>query len=66
MGPEEEAIARAMTLFDAGAEQVYLAVTDDRILVGAEPPDRPGVVVTARTIHEVRRFVRDNKPDGKR
>jgi hypothetical protein len=62
---EDEAIEEALALFEAGAEVVYLAVTDDRILVGKEQPDRPGVVVTARSIHEVRRFLRDLKPDRK-
>jgi 2-methylisocitrate lyase-like PEP mutase family enzyme len=64
MSDEEEAIERAKSLFAAGAEVIYLAVEDqDHILVRTEPPNRPGVVVAARSISEIRRFLRDLKPN---
>jgi hypothetical protein len=62
---DERAIAEAHSLFEAGAELVYLGVFEDRIWVGCELPDRPGVIVTARSIHEVRCFIRDVKLEKK-
>lgn len=59
----DQAIEKARVFFEGGADVIYLAVVDDRILVELEPPDRPGVIVSARSIHEVRRFVRDVKRD---
>ena len=58
---DENAIEEAQQLFESGAEVVYLAVLEHRVLVGRDPPNRPGVIVTARSIHEVRNFVRDLK-----
>jgi hypothetical protein len=66
MTEEEQAIAKARVLFDAGAAVVYVSLEDqERIVAEQEPPDRPGTFVTARTIHEVQRFVRDLKLDRK-
>ena len=66
MTEEQQAIERARALFDAGAEVVYVSLEDhERIVVEDEPPDRAGTFVTARTIREVQRFVRDLKLDRK-
>ena len=61
MHDEDAVIERAKVLFDAGAEVVYLAAADDGIGVTIQPPDRPGVIVAARSVYEVQRFVRDTK-----
>jgi hypothetical protein len=62
MSDDEEAIEKARSLFAAGAEVIYLAVEDqEKILVRTDPPNRPGVVVAARSISEIRRFLQDLK-----
>ena len=62
MSEEQEVIEKAKGLFAAGAEVIYLAVEDqNRILLRTDPPNRPGVVVAARSVSEIRRFLRDLK-----
>jgi hypothetical protein len=59
MSAEDEAIDRARSLFESGAEIVYLMVDETRVLVEREHPHREGVVLTARSLHEVESFVRE-------
>ena len=58
---EDEAIERARAFFDDGAELVYIAVEQGRIYVELQPPESRGVIIAARSTHDVERFLGDAK-----